>query len=95
MITNSQLLKVLLLGSIQALFEGAMYTFVFVWTPALQENTEHKGILLPLGLIFSTFMMSSAVGGAIFQVMVHNRYTSNKFIEVNVECLVQKMVEIN
>eukprot|EP01147_Barroeca_monosierra_P004407 gene4407-6678_t len=65
---------VLLLGSIQALFEGAMYTFVFVWTPALQENTEHKGILLPLGLIFSTFMMSSAVGGAIFQELTSVPY---------------------
>ncbi|CAI9290269.1 unnamed protein product [Lactuca saligna] len=30
--------KIPLLGAIQSLFEGSMYTFVFLWTPALSPN---------------------------------------------------------
>lgn len=30
--------KVFLLGSLQSLFEGAMYTFVFMWTPTLEAS---------------------------------------------------------
>ena len=32
--------KVLCLGLIQSLFEGAMYTFVLEWTPALTSGTK-------------------------------------------------------
>ena len=28
--------KIALLGAMQSLFEGSMYTFVFLWTPALR-----------------------------------------------------------
>ena len=38
----------------QSLFEGSMYTFVFLWTPALSPNGEH----LPHGMIFACFMVS-------------------------------------
>lgn len=34
--------KILLLGIIQAAFEGAMYTFTFVWTPALQAAHDNS-----------------------------------------------------
>lgn len=33
--------KVALLGAMQSLFEGSMYTFVFLWTPALSPSGEH------------------------------------------------------
>lgn len=39
----------------QSLFEGSMYTFVFLWTPALSPTGEH----LPHGMIFSCFMVGS------------------------------------
>lgn len=45
----------------QSLFEGSMYTFVFLWTPALSPNGEP----IPHGMIFSCFMASSMVGSAI------------------------------
>lgn len=45
----------------QALFEGAMYTFVFLWTPALSPQGES----IPHGLIFATFMLASMAGSAI------------------------------
>jgi len=50
-----------MLGAMQALFEGAMYTFVFLWTPALSPQGEH----IPHGMIFACFMVSSMVGSAI------------------------------
>ena len=49
----------MLLGLGQACFEAAMYIFVFIWTPALQE-TEPKGSSLVhehLGIIFAAFMV--------------------------------------
>ena len=30
-----------MLGAMQSLFEGSMYTFVFLWTPALSPDGEH------------------------------------------------------
>ncbi|KAL4419074.1 hypothetical protein ABPG77_002215 [Micractinium sp. CCAP 211/92] len=53
--------KIALLGAMQSLFEAAMYTFVFLWTPALSPKGEH----IPHGMIFSCFMVSSMVGSAI------------------------------
>lgn len=49
------------MGAIQSLFEGSMYTFVFLWTPALSPNDED----IPHGFIFATFMLSSMLGSSI------------------------------
>ncbi|KAG6636474.1 molybdate-anion transporter-like isoform X3 [Carya illinoinensis] len=53
--------KIALLGAIQSLFEGSMYTFVFLWTPALSPNEEE----IPHGFIFATFMLASMLGSSI------------------------------
>jgi len=53
--------KIALLGAMQALFEGSMYTFVFLWTPALSPLGEK----IPHGMVFACFMVSSMVGSAI------------------------------
>lgn len=53
--------KIALLGAMQALFEGSMYTFVFLWTPALSPNGEH----IPHGMIFACFMVASMAGSAL------------------------------
>ncbi|KAG1359218.1 molybdate-anion transporter [Cocos nucifera] len=53
--------KIALLGAIQSLFEGSMYTFVFLWTPALSPNDEG----IPHGFIFATFMLASMLGSSI------------------------------
>ena len=42
---------------LQSLFEAAMYTFVFLWTPALSPNGEK----IPHGMIFACFMTASMV----------------------------------
>ncbi|KAI3950267.1 hypothetical protein MKX01_016915 [Papaver californicum] len=58
--------KIALLGAIQSLFEGSMYTFVFLWTPALSPNDED----IPHGFIFATFMLSSMLGSSIASRMM-------------------------
>ncbi|CAN1299686.1 Molybdate-anion transporter, partial [Linum perenne] len=53
--------KIALLGAIQSLFEGSMYTFVFLWTPALSPSGED----IPHGFIFATFMLASMLGSSV------------------------------
>jgi hypothetical protein len=50
--------RIALLGAMQSLFEGSMYTFVFLWTPALSPAGER----LPHGMIFACFMVASMAG---------------------------------
>lgn len=51
--------RIALLGAMQSMFEASMYTFVFLWTPALSPNGEK----IPHGLVFSCFMTACMVGG--------------------------------
>lgn len=45
-----------------------MYTFVFLWTPALSPNEEE----IPHGFIFATFMLSSMLGSSLAsRLMAH------------------------
>ncbi|OMP02832.1 hypothetical protein COLO4_10782 [Corchorus olitorius] len=48
-------------GAAAAIAAGSMYTFVFLWTPALSPNDED----IPHGFIFATFMLSSMLGSSI------------------------------
>ncbi len=48
--------NVALVGFMQSFFESAMYTFVFMWTPALTETTPFKCLL---GWVFSAFMVKA------------------------------------
>jgi len=50
--------KIWLLGTVQALFEGAVYTFVFLWTPSIDaaEQRAHELDHPPLGIVFGSFM---------------------------------------
>lgn len=56
--------KVLLLGIAQSAFEGSMYTFVFMWTPAIA--TPETKATLPYGTIFAVFMVCCALGSSLF-----------------------------
>ena len=60
-------------GIISSLFEGSMYIFVFMWTPALTalakaEVGEDNFEGLPFGVIFSTFMVCCMAGSSIFSI---------------------------
>lgn len=63
-ITNDE--RIALLGAIQSLFEASMYTFVFLWTPALSPNGE----AIPHGMIFATFMLASMIGSSIAEKLM-------------------------
>ncbi|KAF5389595.1 hypothetical protein D9757_004183 [Collybiopsis confluens] len=71
----------LVLGLTQTCFEGSMYLFVFIWVPSLQEASHSSNILpLPLGYIFSSFMISMMLGSllytAITSYVLHGSNTS-------------------
>lgn len=53
--------EIWLVGISQSLFEGSMYTFVFMWTPQLEE-TNPTGDTLPYGTVFAIFMVSCMIG---------------------------------
>ena len=59
--------RVALLGTIQSLFEASMYTFVFLWTPALSPNGE----AIPHGMVFATFMLASMIGSSIAEKLMN------------------------
>mmetsp|Transcript_16013 Transcript_16013/g.32827 ORF Transcript_16013/g.32827 Transcript_16013/m.32827 type:complete len:480 (+) Transcript_16013:212-1651(+) len=59
---------VMLCGLISSLFEGSMFTFVFMWTPALTPSAA-EGETLPFGLIFATFMVACMAGSTLFSIV--------------------------
>lgn len=61
--------KVLRIGLIQALSEGGMYTFVFMWVPTLLSMDPPGGV--PTGCVFSALMMAITIGGIVFQPLEH------------------------
>ncbi|NWX19606.1 MFSD5 protein, partial [Aegotheles bennettii] len=60
--------RVLLLGTVQALFESIIYIFTFLWTPVLDPHGA------PLGVVFSAFMAASALGSALYRLALSSRY---------------------
>lgn len=61
------------LCAITSLFEGAMYVFILLWTPALRaldkhpEDVDYPGP--PLGIVFATFMVACMLGTSIFAIL--------------------------
>lgn len=56
--------RILLTGLVNSLFEGSMYSFVFMWVPTMLVAL--KGQQLPTGLVFSSFMVCMSLGGLLF-----------------------------
>ncbi|KAH7725501.1 Major facilitator superfamily domain-containing protein 5 [Aphelenchoides avenae] len=75
---------VLYLGLIQSLFEGAMYTFVLEWTPALSAAMPN-GEGIPHGYIFASFMIAVMMGSSIFKVLVRH-FRPESFMRVVLLC---------
>ena len=57
--------NIIILGVTQSLFLGSMFTFVFLWTPAM-DTVSHQ---VPYGMIFAIFMAMISLGSNIFQYM--------------------------
>ena len=71
--------RIAALGLGQSCFEGAMYTFVFMWTPALKSVSETQAEATGtaplgettssyLGLIFAVFMVCVMIGSSCFKL---------------------------
>jgi len=58
---------ILFTGLISSLFEGSMYIFVFMWTPAMKEKIDGD---IPFGLIFATFMVCCMAGSSLFSIFI-------------------------
>ena len=74
-------------GVVYALFEGAMYTFVFNWVPTLAralstaDDPSGFGSLSPVqGIIFSCLMAAISIGGEAYNLAA--RYLSTEVIGV-------------
>lgn len=64
---------ILMVGLISSLFEGSMYIFVFMWTPALKADDgddKQEEEDLPFGLIFSTFMVCCMAGSSLSSILM-------------------------
>ena len=66
--------RILLVGAMQALFEGAMYIFVLQWCPAIKRAIDMSAqwgggagtAVVPFGKIFSCFMANCLLGTTLF-----------------------------
>ncbi|KAI9189869.1 hypothetical protein H9P43_001302 [Blastocladiella emersonii ATCC 22665] len=58
-------ISILYVGIIQACFEGAMYGFVCLFGPALDQFASAMKLELPFGLIFATFMVFVMIGSTL------------------------------
>jgi MFS family permease len=56
--------KVILVGMVNSIFEGTMYSFVFMWVPAMGKLVGFAN--LPTGLVFSCLMVCISLGGLLF-----------------------------
>ncbi|GJU55749.1 reverse transcriptase domain-containing protein [Tanacetum coccineum] len=72
--------KIALLGTIQSLFEGSIYTFVFLWTPALSPNGED----ISHGFTFAIFMLFSMLGSSLASHLL--THSSIKIESYNATC---------
>jgi len=58
--------RILLVGAVQALFEGAMYIFVLQWPPAFKAALSGA---VPFGKVFSCFMVCCMIGSSLFSAL--------------------------
>ena len=62
--------KIFMIGAIESLFESVIYIIIFLWTPILEPGKPS------LGVVFSTFMVSTLFGQAFFHIMTIRRKMS-------------------
>jgi MFS family permease len=62
--------KILCVGAVQSLFEGAMYIFVLQWPNALRAVLSGSAAV-PFGKVFSCFMASCMLGSSLFPALAN------------------------
>ncbi|CAB9526234.1 Molybdate-anion transporter [Seminavis robusta] len=64
--------RIMLLGGVQSLFEGAMYVFVMQWPPTMNHAIQRSfgaDAITPYGTVFSCFMACCMVGSTLFGML--------------------------
>ncbi|ORX96132.1 DUF791-domain-containing protein [Basidiobolus meristosporus CBS 931.73] len=65
--------KIAMVGLLQVLFEGAMFSVISLWGPILEAVIGQE---LPYGIIFSSFMMSMMIGSLSFQYLCDRQWST-------------------
>lgn len=63
--------NVILVGTVQFLYEGAMFVFVLAWPPSVITLMGADGPV-PFGKIFSSFMVCCMIGSSFFPLLLKN-----------------------
>ncbi|KAI8085387.1 hypothetical protein BDF21DRAFT_236573 [Thamnidium elegans] len=79
--------NIMVIGIAQTFFECAMYIFVLLYIPAIENAT--KGGDLPFGYLFSTMMVAVMVGSMTFQLFERQAKTGPRFF---MECKEDKLL---
>eukprot|EP01059_Diplonema_ambulator_P035172 TRINITY_DN8188_c0_g1_i1.p1 TRINITY_DN8188_c0_g1~~TRINITY_DN8188_c0_g1_i1.p1 ORF type:complete len:442 (+),score=91.84 TRINITY_DN8188_c0_g1_i1:34-1326(+) len=66
------------LGLSQSCFEAAMFTWVFLWTPAI--STPETKSSLPYGVIFAAFMTCIMLGSLVFEISTHTTFAHLPYV---------------
>jgi len=77
--------KIMLVGSVQSLFEAAMYIFVLQWPPALSSAISKAfggASTTPYGTIFSCFMACCLLGSTLFGSLAKMSVPTESFAAV-------------
>ncbi|XP_063729378.1 molybdate-anion transporter-like [Symsagittifera roscoffensis] len=72
--------SIMLLAIVQSLFEGALYLYVFLWTPVLDGPGK------PIGMIFALFMLCIIIGSPLQVIMTTKLKVSTATVPI-VVCL--------
>jgi MFS family permease len=73
--------KLVAVGAVQSLFEGSMYTFVFMWTPALESQAQLIGeSTIPHGTIFAIFMVSCMIGSMLVKEFDNQKIPASTYM---------------
>ena len=74
--------KIMLVGSVQSLFEAAMYIFVLQWPPAISRaiaTAFSPETATPFGTVFSCFMACCLLGSTLFGQLVKSGVATETF----------------
>jgi len=67
------------IGLVQSIIESCMYIFVFLWTPVMLIPSD--GETVPLGMIFSCFMVCIMIGSSLFSTLMSKNWTPGETLQ--------------
>ena len=71
---------ILWIGTVQSIVESCMYIFVFLWTPVMLVPDPKD---VPLGMIFSCFMVCIMIGSSLFSTLLNKNWTPGNTLQTS------------